>query len=109
MKILLALAFMMMFALSASAQEVKYIDAPKFEGQIFLYDEHPDSDVNYEQWYEIEGRGQFVRNVRVPALISYLPDERDKLCRIFTSPSLQMASYTITEKATHYATLTAIY
>ena len=74
MKILLALAFMMMFALSASAQEVKYIDAPKFEGQIFLYEEHPASDVDYEQWYEIQGRGQFVRNVRVPTLIPYLPD-----------------------------------
>ena len=73
MKVLLAV-MMIMLAASAHAQEVKYIDAPKFEGQIFLYDEHSDSDVNYEQWYEIQGRGQFVRNVKVPTLIPYLPD-----------------------------------
>ena len=77
MKTLLVIALMMTFAVSAHAQEVKYIDAPKFEGQIFLYDNPAKSDVDFEQWYEIQGRGQFVRNVRVPTLIPYLPDAKD--------------------------------
>ena len=75
MKALLAIALMITLASSSQAQELKYIDAPKFESQIFLYDEHSDADINYEQWYEIQGRGQFVRNVKVPTLIPYLPDE----------------------------------
>ena len=36
-EIITALVIMMAFAVSAFAQEVKYIDAPKFEGQIYLY------------------------------------------------------------------------
>ena len=76
-EIITALVIMMAFAATAFAQEVKYIDAPKFEGQIYLYGEPAKSDVEYEQWYEIQGRGQFVRNVRVPTLIPYLPDEKD--------------------------------
>lgn len=66
-----------MLALTASsyAQEVKYIEAPKFDGQIYLYGEPDKADVEYEQWYEIQNRGQFVRNVKVPALIPYLPEE----------------------------------
>lgn len=76
MRILIAMA-MMVFMLTASAyaQEVKYIDTPKFEGQIYLYGEPNKADIDYEQWYEIQNRGQFVRNVKVPALIPYLPDE----------------------------------
>lgn len=75
MKILLVIALMMTFAVSAHAQEVKYIDAPKFEGQIFLYGTPANEDVDFEQWYEIQGRGQFVRNVKAPALIPYLPEK----------------------------------
>ena len=67
----------MLAALSAQAQEVKYIDAPKFENQIYLYGEPKKADVDFEQWYEIEGRGQFVRNVKVPALIPYLPEAKN--------------------------------
>ena len=62
-------------ACAAEAQTVKYIDAPKFDGQIYLYDNaNNKADIEFEQWYEIEGRGQFVRNVKVPVLIPYLPD-----------------------------------
>ena len=68
---------MFMFTASAYAQEVKYIEAPKFEGQIYLYGEPSKADIEFEQWYEIEGRGQFVRNVKVPTLIPYLPDEKN--------------------------------
>ena len=66
-------------ALPANAQEapkMKYIDAPDFKGQIYLYGTPDEKDAAYEQWYEIEGRGQFVRNVRVPTLIPYLPEEK---------------------------------
>ena len=63
------------FASSAFAQEVKYIDAPKFDGQIFLYGTPAKEDVDFEQWYEIQGREQFVRNVKAPTLIPYLPEE----------------------------------
>ena len=55
---------------------MKYIDAPDFKGQIYLYGTPDEKDAAYEQWYEIEGRGQFVRNVRVPTLIPYLPEEK---------------------------------
>ena len=75
-EIILALLIVMLVAFSAQAQEVKYIDAPKFEGQIYLYGEPNQADVDFEQWYEIENRGQFVRNVKVPTLIPYLPDEK---------------------------------
>ena len=71
------IAFMILMTASAYAQEVKYIKAPEFPGQIYLYENPNQSDVDYEQWYEIEGRGQFVRNVRVPTLIPYLPDAKD--------------------------------
>ena len=71
--VLIVLAAVPAFA----AQNVKYIDAPKFENQIYLYGEPNKSDVDFEQWYEIEGRGQFVRNVKVPALIPYLPDAKN--------------------------------
>ena len=70
--VLIVLAAVPAFA----AQNVKYIDAPKFENQIYLYGEPNKSDVDFEQWYEIERRGQFVRNVKVPALIPYLPDAK---------------------------------
>lgn len=74
MRLVIAAVIMVVFASSAIAQEVKYIDAPKFDGQIYLYGEPEKSDVEFEQWYEIQGRGQFVRNVKVPTLIPYLPD-----------------------------------
>lgn len=53
--------------------KVTYIDAPRFKNQIYLYGEPKADDVNAEQWYEIEGRGQFVRNVKAPTMIPYLP------------------------------------
>ena len=62
------------FLAGANAQEVKYIKSPEFKNQIYLYGK-PDS-TETEQWYEIEGRGQFVRNVKNPALIPYLPSKR---------------------------------
>ena len=77
-KLFMALAMLAAFALPALAAEapkVTYIDAPKFPGEIYLYGEPDKAGVEAEQWYEIEGRGQFVRNVRVPTLIPYLPDE----------------------------------
>lgn len=76
-KLLMILAMLMAFVIPAWAVEapkVTYIDAPKFPGEIYLYGEPNKADVEAEQWYEIEGRGQFVRNVRVPTLIPYLPD-----------------------------------
>ena len=60
-----------------SAPKVTYIDAPNFPGQIYLYGEPKKADVDFEQWYEIEGRGQFVRNVKVPTLIPYLPEKEN--------------------------------
>ena len=74
-EIIIAVLLAAAFAGSAFAQEVKYIDAPKFDGQIFLYGTPAKEDVDFEQWYEIQGRGQFVRNVKAPALIPYLPEE----------------------------------
>ena len=76
-EIFLAMLITMLMTLAAQAQEVKYIDAPKFEGQIYLYNNHSQEDIDFEQWYEIENRGQFVRNVKVPTLIPYLPDEKN--------------------------------
>ncbi|MBQ7578870.1 MAG: hypothetical protein IJT21_11470 [Synergistaceae bacterium] len=73
MRTIFTAIFIMLVATSAFAGEVKYIEAPKFDGQIYLYDNPDKSDVDFEQWYEIEGRGQFVRNVKVPAMIPYLP------------------------------------
>lgn len=61
-------------AQASEVPKVTYIDAPDFPGQIYLYGEPDKSDMDFEQWYEIEGRGQFVRNVKVPTLIPYLPD-----------------------------------
>ncbi len=78
MKIIFAFISVMIFSIYANAaenQKVKYIDAPKFENQIYLYGEPDKSDVDFEQWYEIENRGQFVRNVKVPTLIPYLPEK----------------------------------
>ena len=40
---------------SAFAQEVKYIDAPKFAGEIYLYGQPSKEDIDFEQWYEIQG------------------------------------------------------
>ena len=74
-EIIIAVLLAAAFAGSAFAQEVKYIDAPKFDGQIFLYGTPAKEDVDFEQWYEIQGRGQFVRNVKAPTLIPYLPEE----------------------------------
>ena len=73
-EIITAIILVVMSAGVLYAQEVRYIDAPKFDGQIYLYGEPDKADVDFEQWYEIENRGQFVRNVKVPALIPYLPD-----------------------------------
>ena len=70
--VLMALAAMAVTA-SVQAQDVTYIDAPAFPNQIYLYGEPKQADVAAEQWYEIAGRGQFVRNVKVPTLIPYLP------------------------------------
>ena len=74
MREIITAIIILLLASSAIAQEVKYIDAPNFEGQIYLYGEPKSEDVEFEQWYEIQGRGQFVRNVKAPALIPYLPD-----------------------------------
>lgn len=74
MRLILAMAFVVLMAFAVNAEEVKYIEAPKFKGQIYLYGEPDKADVDFEQWYEIQGRGQFVRNVKVPSLIPYLPD-----------------------------------
>ena len=60
-----------------SEPKVTYIEAPEFPNQIYLYGEPKKADVDFEQWYEIEGRGQFVRNVKVPTLIPYLPDKKN--------------------------------
>ena len=73
-ELITAVVMIAVFAASAFAQEVKYIDAPKFDGEIYLYGTPNKADVEFEQWYEIQGRGQFVRNVKVPTLIPYLPD-----------------------------------
>ncbi|MBQ3764267.1 MAG: aldo/keto reductase [Synergistaceae bacterium] len=82
-----AIAFMLAAAAVSYAQEVKYIDAPKFDGQIYLYGEPAKEDVDFEQWYEIQGRGQFVRNVKVPALIPYIPDpEKSNGAAIIIAP-----------------------
>lgn len=61
-------------ARAAEASKITYIDAPKFRGEIYLYGEPAQADVDAEQWYEVEGQGQFVRNVKVPTLIPYLPE-----------------------------------
>ena len=74
MRLIIAAVTVMIMASTALAQEVKYIDAPKFPGEIYLYGQPSSEDANYEQWYEIQGRGQFVRNVKAPTLIPYLPD-----------------------------------
>lgn len=76
-EIIIAMSIIMLTALSVNAQEVKYIKASKFDGQIYLYGEPDKADVNFEQWYEIENRGQFVRNVKVPTLIPYLPEAKN--------------------------------
>ena len=72
-EIITAVLIIMAFTAVSFAQEVKYIDAPKFAGEIYLYGQPSKEDIEFEQWYEIPGRGQFVRNVKVPALIPYLP------------------------------------
>ena len=69
-------AFSVIVAVQAQSKaepKVTYIDAPRFKNQIYLYGEPKADDVNAEQWYEIEGRGQFVRNVKAPTMIPYLP------------------------------------
>lgn len=72
-EIITAALIIMAFTAVSFAQEVKYIDAPKFAGEIYLYGQPSKEDIEFEQWYEIPGRGQFVRNVKVPTLIPYLP------------------------------------
>jgi|GEM_PF-41425 len=72
-EIITAVLIIMAFTAVSFAQEVKYIDTPKFAGEIYLYGQPSKEDIEFEQWYEIPGRGQFVRNVKVPALIPYLP------------------------------------
>ena len=56
-----------------AAPAVTYIERPVFPGEFDLYEDPDPADVAAEQWYEIAGRGQFVRNVRAPTLIPYLP------------------------------------
>ena len=86
-EIITALLIIMTFTAVAFAQEVKYIDAPKFAGQIYLYGQPSKEDVDFEQWYEIQGRGQFVRNVKVPTLIPYLPSpEKSNGAAIIIAP-----------------------
>ena len=89
-KIFIALVMILALSIpanSAETQKVKYIEAPDFPGQIYLYDNPSEQDINFEQWYEIEGRGQFVRNVKVPALIPYLPDpEKSNGAAIIIAP-----------------------
>lgn len=58
---------------TAQAQTT-YIDSPIFPNQIYLNEKPDEALITQEQWYEIEGRGQFVRNVKEPVLIPYLPD-----------------------------------
>ncbi len=68
------LLFALLPAASLAAPAVKYIDAPKFPGEFPLYGNADAGKAVSEQWYEIEGRGQFVRNVTIPTLIQYLPE-----------------------------------
>ncbi len=79
-ELFIAFTLIMLMSVATWASEapaVKYIDAPKFENQIYLYGEPNKADVDFEQWYEIENRGQFVRNVKVPTLIPYLPKKEN--------------------------------
>ena len=86
-EIITALLIIMVFTATSFAQEVKYIDAPKFAGEIYLYGQPSKEDVDFEQWYEIQGRGQFVRNVKVPTLIPYLPSpEKSNGAAIIIAP-----------------------
>ena len=63
------------FASAALAEpQKKYIEAPHFPGEFPLYAQKAPADAESEQWYEVEGRGQYVRNVSVPTLIPYLPE-----------------------------------
>jgi diketogulonate reductase-like aldo/keto reductase/dienelactone hydrolase len=58
-----------------AAPAVTYIARPAFLGEFHLYPNPDPADVAAEQWYEIAGRGQFVRNVKAPTLIPYLPEK----------------------------------
>lgn len=58
-----------------AAPAVTYIARPAFPGEFDLYPDPDPADVAAEQWYEIAGRGQFVRNVKAPTLIPYLPEK----------------------------------
>ena len=49
-----------------AAPAVTYIARPAFPGEFHLYPNPDPADVAAEQWYEIAGRGQFVRNVKAP-------------------------------------------
>ncbi|MBR4901029.1 MAG: aldo/keto reductase [Victivallales bacterium] len=71
---LLTMAITMTTAVFGQTEKVTYIKPPVFEGQIYLYGQPKPGDAEAEQWYEIEGRGQFVRNVKTPTLIPYLPE-----------------------------------
>ena len=71
----MALSATISISSAAQTEKVTYITPPVFERQIYLYGQPDPADVAYEQWYEIEGRGQFVRNVKVPTLIPYLPEK----------------------------------
>ena len=72
-KAILVMMAVLTVATAIHAQEVTYIDPPTFPNQIYLYGEPKLEDMAAEQWYEIAGRGQFVRNVKGPTLIPYLP------------------------------------
>lgn len=83
-KILLALAFISSMAFCA--EKVTYIKKPNFEGEFFI-DKKPDKVLaQKEQWYEIEGKGQYVRNVKVPTLIPYLPKGNANGAAIIIAP-----------------------
>ncbi len=74
--IITALLILLTASVLYAQDAVTYINAPEFKGEIYLYGTPDQKDVEYEQWYEIEGRGQFVRNVKAPTLIPYLPKAR---------------------------------
>lgn len=71
-------ALVIMITTSSNAAEqpkTTYIDAPKFEKVIYLSDTPDQKKIAEEQWYEVEGRGQFIRNVKEPSLFAYLPEK----------------------------------
>ena len=73
---LIAAFVMTSMVVAAQAQQFqsRYIEAPEFPNQIFLSEKPDAAKIAAEQWFEIDGAGQFVRNVQEPTLIPYLPD-----------------------------------